>query len=252
MVRDFARILYRRLRDIFVNASDAVGMRRVGEVNDRFGDQMSAHPDDDDFFRWYGEDNASTTRIFGVVSRVFLPTFGAGIGDPDHNEHLDTGGIGIVNFGEFSSNYLTNLGTSRPLRAPFTSAELTRIDAPALRFESLVNALPRSGRRVSRRLSFAHLFGESLPPQGDGATDSDSAKNCMREPQRRCPLGESNSKARRGRSKILPGPEGPTLLREGGRNRWSMKTRPGRPSHAGITNSDSSDDSFETSEALSR
>ena len=79
-----------------------------------FGNQVKADTNNDNFYRWYGDDNGDGLTNFGDFSTGLLPSMFSGIGDPAYDEAFDATGDGLVNFGDFSSAFLPKFDTSRP------------------------------------------------------------------------------------------------------------------------------------------
>jgi hypothetical protein len=80
-----------------------------------FGGQMKIDNNNDDFFRWYGDDNGDGFTDFTDFAGGFLPAFGSqsGVGT-NYNEGLDGNGDGFVDFTDFASDFLPHFGTQRP------------------------------------------------------------------------------------------------------------------------------------------
>ena len=70
-------------------------------------------PNNDNFFRHYGDDNGDGNTDFIDFSDGFLPSFGNGVGDPNYDPTLDHDGDGNVDFIDFSNGFLPNFGTGR-------------------------------------------------------------------------------------------------------------------------------------------
>ena len=80
-----------------------------------FGGQVKADANNDDFFRWYGDDNGDGFTDFTDFATGFLPAFGSENGVGTHyNEGLDANGDGFVDFTDFASEFLPHFGTARP------------------------------------------------------------------------------------------------------------------------------------------
>jgi hypothetical protein len=80
-----------------------------------FGGQLKAEANNDEFFRWYGDDNGDGFTDFNDFAGGFLPAFGSenGVGT-NYNEGLDQNGDGFVDFTDFASGFLPKFGTVRP------------------------------------------------------------------------------------------------------------------------------------------
>ena len=79
-----------------------------------FGGQLAAEPNNDNFFRHYGDVDGDGNTDFLDFSNGFLPAFGNGVGDPDYREDLDFNGDGNVDFIDFADGFLPAFGTGRP------------------------------------------------------------------------------------------------------------------------------------------
>lgn len=80
-----------------------------------FGGQTAEQPNNDDFFRWYGDANGDGFTDFNDFASGFLPAFGSqnGVGT-NYNEGFDANGDGFVDFTDFADNFLPRFGTGRP------------------------------------------------------------------------------------------------------------------------------------------
>ena len=83
-------------------------------ANYQFGGQDRDAPNNDDFFRWYGDANGDGNTDFLDFSGGFLPAFGNGVGSADYRFDLDYDGEGNVDFLDFSNGFLPHFGTGRP------------------------------------------------------------------------------------------------------------------------------------------
>ena len=82
--------------------------------NYMFGGQTFGEPNNDDFFRLYGDLNGDgfTTNFEYFFS--MLPAIGSGTGDASFREDLDANGDGFVTNFEAFFDFLPRIGTSRP------------------------------------------------------------------------------------------------------------------------------------------
>ena len=79
-----------------------------------FGNQVRADANNDNFFRWYGDDDGNgVTNIFDF-SNGFLPAFGTSTTSGPYDEAMDNDGNGVVNIFDFSNGFLPKFGTARP------------------------------------------------------------------------------------------------------------------------------------------
>ena len=76
-------------------------------------DETPYDPNNDNFFRHYGDDDGDGNTDFIDFSDGFLPSFGNGVGDPNYDPALDHDGDGNVDFIDFSNGFLPNFGTGR-------------------------------------------------------------------------------------------------------------------------------------------
>ena len=81
-----------------------------------FGGQTASEPNNDDFFRWYGDDNGDGFTDFTDFANSFLPAFGSELGGVgmNYNEALDGNGDRFVDFNDFADEFLPHFGTGRP------------------------------------------------------------------------------------------------------------------------------------------
>ena len=79
-----------------------------------FGGQLKAAANNDNFFRWYGDDNADGFTDFTDFADGFLPAFGSELGDTNYDVLFDANGDGMVDFDDFAFGFLPRFGTSRP------------------------------------------------------------------------------------------------------------------------------------------
>tara|TARA_R110002049_G_scaffold285698_4_gene467007 strand:+ start:150060 stop:153770 length:3711 start_codon:yes stop_codon:yes gene_type:complete len=79
-----------------------------------FGGQLHGQPDNDDFFRWYGDHDGDGLTNFSDFASGFLPAFASGLGDAAYDESLDSDGDGYVNFSDFAGGFLPAFSTTRP------------------------------------------------------------------------------------------------------------------------------------------
>ena len=79
-----------------------------------FGGQLASSPNNDDFFRHYGDANGDGNTDFLDFSGGFLPAFGNSVGSNNYREDLDFDGNGNIDFLDFSNGFLPAFGTGRP------------------------------------------------------------------------------------------------------------------------------------------
>ena len=78
-----------------------------------FGGQTADEPNNDNFFRQYGDGNGDGNTDFLDFSDIFLPAFGNSLGSQDFRYGMDHDGDGDVDFLDFSSGFLASFGTGR-------------------------------------------------------------------------------------------------------------------------------------------
>ena len=78
-----------------------------------FGGQTAGQPNNDNFFRQYGDGDGDGNTDFLDFSGSFLPAFGNGQRSPGFRADMDHDGDGNVDFLDFSNGFLTNFGTGR-------------------------------------------------------------------------------------------------------------------------------------------
>ena len=85
-------------------------------ANDVFGGQSAGAPNNDEFYRLYGDDNGDGFTDFNDFANSFLPAFGSEVGGVGMNYHegMDANGDGFVDFNDFANDFLPRFGTQRP------------------------------------------------------------------------------------------------------------------------------------------
>jgi hypothetical protein len=95
-------------------ASDGGEMMTADYV---FGGQSAGDPNNDNFFRWFGDVNGDGFTDFTDFADGLLPAFGSSLNSPpppDYRSDLDHNGDGFVDFMDFASGFLPTFGTARP------------------------------------------------------------------------------------------------------------------------------------------
>ncbi len=78
-----------------------------------FGGQTAGQPNNDNFFRHYGDANGDGFTNFTDFASGFLPAFATSQGDAGFRADLDNNGDGSDNFTDFAEGFLPNFATGR-------------------------------------------------------------------------------------------------------------------------------------------
>ena len=79
-----------------------------------FGGQSKADPNNDKFFRHYGDEDGDGDTDFADFAGGFLPAFGSTLGNNGYREDLDFDGDADVDFADFANGFLPSFGSVRP------------------------------------------------------------------------------------------------------------------------------------------
>ena len=82
----------------------------------QFGGHTADEPNNDGFFRWFGDFDGDGNTDFNDFAKGFLPAFGTGLANSSSNYRgdLDFDGDGNVDFLDFTNGFLPAFGTGRP------------------------------------------------------------------------------------------------------------------------------------------